>query len=141
LSDASTVTPAAVRDILSHDVAGFILTRRTGVQMVVSAIRLVHSGGTFVPRDFLFMDGEQAAAPAAHSPAENGRLTPRERAVLELIRQGRPNKVIADELDMSASTVKVHVRNIMQKMDVANRTQIALGAEAFLDKDQPRRHQ
>ncbi|HTH99756.1 MAG TPA: response regulator transcription factor [Acidisoma sp.] len=135
LSDAVTLAPAVVRDILSLGVAGFILTRRTGLQMMVSAISLVYSGGTFVPRDFLFMDGQPAVA-AAPPKAADGRLTQREHAVLDLIRLGKPNKVVADELGMSASTVKVHVRNIMQKMGVANRTQVALRADEFPRPDQ-----
>lgn len=131
LSDAVTLPPALVRDILSLGISGFILTRRTGLQMMISALSLVHSGGTFVPRDFLFMDGPQTPLP---SPRKSGdlRLTQREQAVLDLIRYGRPNKFIADELGMSSSTVKVHVRNIMQKMGVTNRTQVALSAEQFL---------
>jgi DNA-binding NarL/FixJ family response regulator len=135
LSDAVTLLPAVVRNLLPLGVAGFILTRRTGLQMMISAISLVYSGGTFVPRDFLFMDGQPAMAASPRKPAD-GRLTQREHAVLDLIRLGNPNKMVADALGMSASTVKVHVRNIMQKMGVTNRTQVALGADQFLRPDQ-----
>lgn len=134
LSDAVTLMPSVVRNLLPLGVAGFILTRRTGLQMMISAICLVYSGGTFVPRDFLFMEGA-ATAPATVPKPADGRLTQREHAVLNLIRLGKPNKMVADELGMSASTVKVHVRNIMQKMGVSNRTQVALGAEEFLRSD------
>jgi DNA-binding NarL/FixJ family response regulator len=138
LSDASTLNPGTVRHILAHNVAGFILTRRTGLQMVVSAISLVHSGGTFVPRDFLFMEGPPPSVDTTRRSPENGRFTQRELAVLDLIRLGQPNKLIAEELGMSASTVKVHVRNIMQKMGVANRTKVAMGADEFLGEDRQR---
>lgn len=137
LSDAETLNPAVVRHILLHNVAGFILTRRTGLQMVVSAISLVHSGGTFVPRDFLMMNEPPVFSPSARKMPDTGRFTQRELAVLDLIRLGQPNKQIADELGMSASTVKVHVRNIMQKMGVTNRTKVAMGAEEFLHDDRP----
>jgi DNA-binding NarL/FixJ family response regulator len=132
LSDASTLTPTLVRDILSHDVAGFILTHRTGLQLVISAISLVHSGGTFVPRDFIFMNGEAAPSSTGRKASETGRLTQRELAVLDLIRLGHSNKLVAETLGMSASTVKVHVRNIMQKMGVSNRTQVALTADQYI---------
>jgi DNA-binding NarL/FixJ family response regulator len=69
---------------------------------------------------------------------DSGKLTQREIAVLDLIRLGQPNKLIAEGLGMSASTVKVHVRNIMQKMGVANRTQVALTADQFLGSDRQR---
>jgi DNA-binding NarL/FixJ family response regulator len=54
------------------------------------------------------------------------RLTPREREVVDCLRQGKPNKIIAYELRMSLSTVKVHLRNIMRKMQVRNRMQVIL---------------
>jgi DNA-binding NarL/FixJ family response regulator len=44
---------------------------------------------------------------------------------------GKPNKIIAYELGMSESTVKVHVRNIMQKMGATNRTQAAYKGQRF----------
>jgi DNA-binding NarL/FixJ family response regulator len=56
-------------------------------------------------------------------------LTPSEQRVLELLREGKPNKVIARELDIEETTVKVHVRRIMKKLNAANRTQAALVAQ------------
>jgi DNA-binding NarL/FixJ family response regulator len=109
-----------------------VMTDRTSLQMVVSAISLVGSGGTFVPRDFLFMDRQPAPTAIARPSSEVGRLTQREVAVLALMKHGKPNKIIAHELGMSASTVKVHVRHIMRKMGAANRTQAALNADKLL---------
>ena len=54
------------------------------------------------------------------------RLTPRQRQVLELLGQGRPNKVIAQRLALCESTVKVHVRQIMRKLGATNRAEVAL---------------
>lgn len=132
LSDTATLTPAMVRDIMSQDVAGFVLTQRTGLQLLISAISLVHSGGTFVPRDFIFMNGETAPSLGGRKANDTGKFTQRELAVLDLIRLGQSNKLVAETLGMSASTVKVHVRNIMQKMGVSNRTQVALTAEQYI---------
>jgi DNA-binding NarL/FixJ family response regulator len=56
-------------------------------------------------------------------------LTPSEQRVLELLKKGQPNKVIARELDIEETTVKVHVRRIMRKLNAANRTQAALVAQ------------
>jgi DNA-binding NarL/FixJ family response regulator len=49
-------------------------------------------------------------------------FTPRQLEVLRLLRQGKPNKIIAYELDVEESTVKVHVRHIMRKLKATNRT-------------------
>jgi DNA-binding NarL/FixJ family response regulator len=60
------------------------------------------------------------AGPRDHS------LTARQKAVLELLRRGDTNKVIARRLGMREGTVKVHVRQIMRKFGVTNRTQVAV---------------
>jgi DNA-binding NarL/FixJ family response regulator len=52
-------------------------------------------------------------------------LTAREIEVLNGLRQGKSNKVIAYELNISISTVKIYVRNIMKKLKATNRTQVA----------------
>jgi DNA-binding NarL/FixJ family response regulator len=56
-------------------------------------------------------------------------FTRREAQVLEQLQQGKANKVIAYELNISESTVKVHVRNIMKKLHATNRTQVAFLAQ------------
>jgi DNA-binding NarL/FixJ family response regulator len=53
-------------------------------------------------------------------------LTHRQHEVLELLRRGQPNKIIARELGLTEGTVKVHVRQIMRKLGAANRTQAAV---------------
>jgi DNA-binding NarL/FixJ family response regulator len=52
-------------------------------------------------------------------------LTQREVEVAEAIRKGKPNKIIAYELNLCESTIKVHIRNIMKKLNATNRTQVA----------------
>jgi DNA-binding NarL/FixJ family response regulator len=55
-------------------------------------------------------------------------MTERQRAVLLCLCQGDPNKVIGRKLGMTETTVKVHVREIMRKLGVVNRTQVAIAA-------------
>ena len=57
-------------------------------------------------------------------------LTPRELEVFELVRRGKSNKIIAYELGVQESTVKVHTRKIMTKLKAINRTHAAfLGSQ------------
>jgi DNA-binding NarL/FixJ family response regulator len=51
-----------------------------------------------------------------------GLLTEREKEVLQLVAQGLSNKAIAEALNLSAGTVKVHVSNILSKLNVSSRT-------------------
>jgi len=55
----------------------------------------------------------------------NAKLSPREGEVLQLVAQGATNKQIADSLFISDNTVKTHLRNIMEKLHLANRSQAA----------------
>ena len=62
-------------------------------------------------------------------------LTPRELAVIDLLREGKPNKLIARRLDMQESTVKVHGRNSLKKLNAANRTHAAFVVNRLLGED------
>jgi DNA-binding NarL/FixJ family response regulator len=68
-------------------------------------------------------------ANAAVAPAEGYRLTDRQRQVLGLIAEGHPNKIIADQLEISEQTVKIHVGQIFKELRVFNRTQAVLKAQ------------
>ncbi|MEM9237314.1 MAG: response regulator transcription factor, partial [Verrucomicrobiota bacterium] len=59
---------------------------------------------------------------------ERGRLTEREMTTLELLVQGMSNKEISQELSISVATVKLHISNILEKMEVSDRTQAAIAA-------------
>ncbi len=132
LSDATALDPSVVKDVLMQGASGFILTSQTGLQMMLSALALVASGGTFVPKEFLFSQGNPEQAATKDQPRKAGQLTLREIDVLRLLKQGKPNKLIAFELDLSESTVKVHIRNTMRKMGATNRTYAAMNADKFL---------
>jgi DNA-binding NarL/FixJ family response regulator len=91
----------------------------------VGAIRLVGAGGTYIPTCVL------TASPAASrtsSPRAAGPIhfSPRQLQVLALLQQGKQNKIIAYELGMCESTVKVHIRHIMRKLNARNRTQVVM---------------
>ena len=68
------------------------------------------------------------ARPVAYTDPELNLLTEREREVLDLIAQGRNNEAIADELVISRKTVRNHVSNILNKLQVADRAQAIVRA-------------
>ena len=52
-------------------------------------------------------------------------LTPREAEVLDLLQRGRSNAQVANELSLGVETVRTHVRNILRKLGVSNRKELA----------------
>jgi len=98
-----------------------------GFEIAVEAVRFVMAGGTYAPMDCLLATSHPLI-PAARTPRPAGVLTGRELSVVRAIQQGKSNKIIAYELNMCESTVKVHVRNLMRKLEARNRTDAAIKA-------------
>ncbi len=125
--------PDEASELLASGVRGYLPTS-ANPEIAFAAVRLVYAGGTYVPAHLF----RKMVRHEAHRPVTQGirrvdlpavaDLTPREAMVAALLRDGKPNKVIAAELKMQESTVKVHVRNIMRKLRARNRTQAALAA-------------
>jgi DNA-binding NarL/FixJ family response regulator len=95
------------------------LTKDAPHDELLNAIRLVHQGGTYVMA---------ALAPAIEAQKSRPDLTAREMEVLELIVRGLVNKQIAYSLNMAEYTVKNHVKSILSKLCVQDRTQAATEA-------------
>jgi DNA-binding NarL/FixJ family response regulator len=102
---------------------------------LIETLRFVQKGGTFIPLSALINATVQRKRQQGTEArrTEMRSLTPSEQRVLELLKKGQPNKVIARELDIEETTVKVHVRRIMKKLNAANRTQAALVAQQMTD--------
>ncbi len=107
------------------------------IKHAAEAIRLVGSGGSYIPSSVLSLSSIGTPAPAA--PARKGncveRFTPRQMEVLQRLWQGKQNKSIAYDLEMCESTVKVHIRHIMKKLNARNRTQVVLLTRSLNEED------
>jgi DNA-binding NarL/FixJ family response regulator len=147
LSILEQLAPETPRVLLSHievpediveafrsGIRGFVPTTLP-IEQVVGAIRIIAAGGTFVPLSVLALLGRPFLAPenpSLHKPSGGGAFdrlpgfSPRQKDVLRMLWNGSANKLIAYELRMSESTVKVHIRNIMKKLNVTNRTQVVV---------------
>ena len=109
-------------------VSGFVLKDATFDEFVAT-IRSVAAGGKVLPSgmtESLFSQIAKAADAQGHEQVlEDVRMTRREREVIDLIGQGLSNKEIAQRLNIAAHTVKSHVRNVMEKLALHTRLQIA----------------
>ncbi|HKX44150.1 MAG TPA: response regulator transcription factor [Burkholderiaceae bacterium] len=115
--------------------AGFI-PKSVQADAMLEALRIVLAGGVYLPTAALERralpraeNGNVAAAwmPAAHRPEDIG-LSPRQADVLRMLIDGKPNKLISRELEMSESTVKTHLAAIFRKLDATSRTQAVVAA-------------
>ena len=118
-----------MRTVIGCGAKGYI-PMTMGFEIAVEAVRFVLAGGTYVPAEYLLSAIPSAVTPSR--PSACGAITSRELAVVRAIHQGKPNKIIAYELNMCESTVKVHVRHIMKKLRAKNRTDVAIKATALL---------
>jgi DNA-binding NarL/FixJ family response regulator len=109
-------------------VSGFVLKDATFDEFVAT-IRTVAEGGKVLPprmTESLFSQIAMAADSRNHEQVlDDVRMTRREREVIELIGEGLSNKEIAQRLNIASHTVKSHVRNVMEKLALHTRLQIA----------------
>ena len=134
LSD--TENPNLLAEIFESGARGFIPADDTTLEQITGIIRLVCVGGIFVPLSSLSPRKSEGQAPTAEPDSSNG-FTRHELAVLDRLKVGKANKIIAYELGLSESTVKVHIGRIMKKLNVTNRTQIVCRAYNTLASVRP----
>lgn len=129
--------PDDIARALELGAAGFI-PKSARREVMISAFKLIFSGGIYVPPELLGR-APTAAASAPETPARAGRppsaaelgLTERQMEVLALMMQGKSNKAICRALDLAEPTVKNHVTAILKALNVANRTEAVVAAGAL----------
>ena len=116
---------AVIRRVIGLGARGFI-PASVDLRLAVMAMHLVQAGGIYLPESILNSSQRpQHQTDNARKSELHSLFTERQEAVVDALRQGKPNKIIAYELNMRESTVKVHVRNIMKKLKAKNRTEVA----------------
>ncbi|WNL47084.1 response regulator transcription factor [Dyella sp. BiH032] len=128
--------PATMKELLAKGARGFI-PKAYSPEVMLSAVRLVLSGGTYVPP--MMLDEHHVAVPLP--PGANGSesvraleerlralLTERQIDVLRLLSQGKPNKLIARDLGISEGTVKIHLAAIFRALNVRNRVEAVVAS-------------
>jgi DNA-binding NarL/FixJ family response regulator len=144
--------PSIMRSALERGVLGFI-PKAYSPEVMLSAVRLVLAGGVYVPPMMLtalppgIVAGvtTQASAEALTRNGGGGTqtlehlrsvLTERQVEVLQLLSQGKPNKLIGRSLGISEGTVKIHLAAIFRALNVRNRTEAVVAAQALTEAQQ-----
>jgi DNA-binding NarL/FixJ family response regulator len=132
---------------------GFV-PKRASNDALFEALRMVMSGGIYVPpmamRSFgpaeepesdtvpsvlrVVRENADSTPFQSHPPLESLGLTPRQTDVLALLLQGKPNKLIARDLNLSVETVKDHVAAVLRTLNVSSRTQAVLAVSQMSHK-------
>jgi DNA-binding NarL/FixJ family response regulator len=120
--------PGLVRAAIERGAMGFIPKSSTP-EVLVQALRLVLARGVYLPPMVL----DAAPDPLPASEATTGQavlpgLTPRQMDILRFVIQGKPNKIIARELDISEGTVKSHLSSVLHALGTRNRTEAVYAA-------------
>lgn len=114
-------------DAVRAGAAGYVLKNSSETELL-AAMREALAGNLPVDRHLVRDVLRRVAAEPSSPTAPSDRFSNREREVLGLLARGGSNREIAQQLDISASTVKVHVEHILAKLGVSDRTQAAVRA-------------
>jgi len=122
-------------EALEEGASGYLL-KDMPTDTIVQAIMTVHHGGVVLPKDFTVqvlseLRKKNKLEPSSDMPAVLASLTARELEILRALGQGLNNKEIAEGLFITEGTVKNHVSNVIQKLDVRDRTQAAIFAVRY----------
>ena len=119
-----------ISEAITAGVDGYVI-KSSEPDHVLSAIRNVCAGQSSFPLNIM---QSMARGDIGHHALDV--LTPREMEIVEFVKQGLSNKIIAYNLKLSENTVRNHLRNIMEKLNLRNRVQVATLA---LKEDRRRR--
>lgn len=125
---------------LQNGAMGYLLKDTPSEELAV-AIRAVHKGytqlGPGIVKKLLTQFSTGILPQSPPTPPSLAELTPREKEVLRLIATGASNREISQKLYISEGTVKNHVTNILNRLNLRDRTQAAIFANTFLSYLEP----
>ena len=130
---SATTNPAAMRQAIEMGAVGFI-PKLAPAERFLEVIRAVLGGAVWLP--------PEASDPALAQQdrdiaARIARLTPQQHRVLWLMAEGKANKLIAYEMQISEPTVKAHVTEILRKLGASSRTQAVIAAQRLALEPRP----
>ena len=121
---ATDLTVDALRDAMNSGADGFLM-RDVSPEALIQSLQLIMLGEKVFPTNLAAMLLDMNAVSPPHSVRG---LSPREHEILQALVTGASNKMIAIRLGITEATVKVHLKTLLRKIDVHNRTQAAIWA-------------
>ena len=127
---SSLASQELVQSLLREGAAGF-LQKDTSADKLKDVLGRIVAGERYVPKEYDIQDepnGRKIGAGGLNPKLAS--LTPQQQKIVRLICAGKPNKQIAYELSLAEATVKAHITALLRRLDVRNRTQVAVLVEA-----------
>ncbi len=121
--------PHTLAACLNAGAAAFLL-KDISLEALMHSLKLAMLGQKVMPTDLAaaLINGAVGAAPMDSKRIEEYGLSDREQEILRCLVYGDANKVIANRLDITEATVKVHMKSLLRKIKAGNRTQAAIWA-------------
>jgi DNA-binding NarL/FixJ family response regulator len=117
-----------VLEAIRFGVRGVVL-KEMAPQLLIQCINKVHSGGEWLEKDSIGRALEKMLKRESERQYISQILTPREIKLVKLVAGGLSNKLIAEKLYIAEGTVKVHLHNIYDKLQVKSRVELTLYAQ------------
>ena len=115
-------------EALKAGAAGYVLKEVSQRELITTVQKVLHGESILNQELMARLLQRLASEMPGQEDLPPGRLSPREREVLQLLTKGQTNREIARKLTVSVSTVKIHVEHILAKLGVSDRTQAAVRA-------------
>jgi len=122
---AADLTVDTLRDVMNAGADGFLM-KDVSPEALIQSLQLIMLGEKVFPTNLAAMLLNLNSAPTPMNSLRG--LSPREQEILQALVTGASNKVIALKLGITEATVKVHLKTLLRKIDVNNRTQAAIWA-------------
>lgn len=118
---------AQILEALQLGVGGIVL-KEMAPRLLVDAVREVHAGSRWVDKGSANRALEKLLRRQQESREDEPSLTPRELEIVRMVARGLRNRAIAEQLQITEGTVKIHLHNIYEKLEISGRGELAFHA-------------
>lgn len=112
-------------DAIRHDVNG-VVVKHSAPDLLMRCVDAALAGDSWIDRDIMEKALKESVNTDSAPAGGADHLTQRERGIMMLVAQGLRNREIADQINVTEGTIKVHLHNIYRKLSIRSRTRLVL---------------
>lgn len=103
-----------------------IVVKHSAPELLIRCIDTALAGGSWIDRDIMEQALKESIRHDGSPPHQRANLTHREQSIVQLVAKGLSNREIAEQIDVTEGTIKVHLHNIYRKLAIGSRTRLAV---------------